>query len=275
MQEKGKELRRAREEKGLTLEEVSSRTLVAKKYLSALEEGRIDMFPGEVYFKGALRKYAQEVGLNPETLLAGYGSEKPAEQKEKIIAEAAKHKKQARAGSAAAPVKVVRSTRRVNKGRLAMIAMILALLVVGVYAIGSMIASDSPEVTDPPPAADNGLQQPEPQEPAPEPEPEPPAPPQIRVEQDGQNRFVVYNAEVLELELSFTERSWVRVHTDGSQLFEDTFSATQSRPFTALESARVRTGNAYGTRLTVNGEAIALSEDRAPVTVEIISGGME
>ena len=83
MQEIGQVLRQAREERGMTLEQVSSRTMIAKKYLRALEEGNFEIFPGEVYLKGALRKYAAELGLNQEGLVSRYGSVSETEKAEK------------------------------------------------------------------------------------------------------------------------------------------------------------------------------------------------
>lgn len=269
MQDTGNQLRRAREEIGLSLEELSSRTLIAKKYLSALEEGRTDLFPGEVYFKGALRKYAEEVGLNVDSLMAGLSAEKPVEEKRKAAEVLVKPKEKVKAAAAPSAVRVVRPRRRVNKGRLTMMVLILALLTAGIYTISNMRSPGTPNLPEPPPLAgeENPPLQPPPGEEPPAPEP-PPVPP-VRVVAEGENRYVVYNAEQLEIELSFNERSWVRVHTDGSQLFEDTLSPAQPRSFSAAQNVRIRTGNAFGTKVVVNGETIELPQARAPVTVEI------
>ncbi|MBF0429604.1 MAG: helix-turn-helix domain-containing protein, partial [Magnetococcales bacterium] len=57
----GEALRQLREEKGLTLDEMARRTRVRNTYLQALEEGRIDILPGQVFVAGFLRLYARHL----------------------------------------------------------------------------------------------------------------------------------------------------------------------------------------------------------------------
>ncbi|MEW5933591.1 MAG: helix-turn-helix domain-containing protein, partial [Bacillota bacterium] len=58
MREIGELLRRTREEKGLTLKEAQVETKIRTRYLEALERGDDSVVPGEVYFRGFLRSYA-------------------------------------------------------------------------------------------------------------------------------------------------------------------------------------------------------------------------
>jgi len=279
MLEIGQVLRQAREEKGMTLEQVSSRTMIAKKYLRALEEGKFELFPGEVYLKGALRKYAAELGLNQEGLVARYGSSSETDKAEKNQQEPQELRSRPTVKRKTHPTQVVRSTRRLNKRRFLMILIILVLLVGGIRAISTIIAPEPPPANDQPPAVENGVRDilpPEEQTPQPEPEPEPELP-QVRVERDSLDplKFRLINADSIDVVLSFAETSWVRVHTNGTLLFEGTFPAGQSRSLTARESVRVRTGNALGTKMVINGEAIELPQSRNPVTLEINNAGFE
>jgi hypothetical protein len=70
--ELGEQLRRAREARGWSLEEVEKATAIRKRFLQAMEEGRLDALPGEIQLRGFLRNYANHVGLNGEDLLALY-----------------------------------------------------------------------------------------------------------------------------------------------------------------------------------------------------------
>jgi cytoskeletal protein RodZ len=70
--ELGDQLRRAREDKGLTLEEVEKATGIRKRFLQAMEEGRFDALPSEIQLRGFLKNYANHVGLNGEEMLAVY-----------------------------------------------------------------------------------------------------------------------------------------------------------------------------------------------------------
>ncbi|MBS3982424.1 MAG: helix-turn-helix domain-containing protein [Dethiobacter sp.] len=279
MREIGQVLRQAREEREMTLEQVSSRTMIAKKYLRALEEGDFNLFPGEVYLKGALRKYAAELGLDQEGLLSRYGGVSELEKAEKNQQEPQKPQSRPAVKRKVQPAQAVRSSRRLNKRRVAVILIIFALLVGGIRAISTIIAPEPPLANEPPPLIDDGAQDilpPEPIEPEPEPEPEPELP-QVRVERDSLDplKLRVINADAIEVLLSFTEHSWVRVHTNGTLLFEGTFTAGESRALTAGESVRVRTGNALGTKLLINGEAIELPQSRNPLTLEINNAGFE
>src|SRR5512136_2420677 len=70
--ELGDQLRRARENRGLSLEEAEKATGIRKRFLKAMEEGRFDALPGQIQLRGFLRNYANYVGLNGDELLTLY-----------------------------------------------------------------------------------------------------------------------------------------------------------------------------------------------------------
>jgi len=66
----GQYLRRERELREISLEEISARTKIKKSFLEALEKDQLSELPGEAFIRGFIRAYAQEVGLDPaQTLL--------------------------------------------------------------------------------------------------------------------------------------------------------------------------------------------------------------
>ena len=69
----GLELRRAREARSLSLEEVAHATHMRVHYLRALEEGDLAAIPSRAQAKGFLRAYADYLGLDPDPLTAGMG----------------------------------------------------------------------------------------------------------------------------------------------------------------------------------------------------------
>lgn len=75
MRELGQVLRTQREELGLELNELESRTKIRKRYLIALEEGDWTILPGEVYARGFVRSYADALGLDGRDLLQRYGTD--------------------------------------------------------------------------------------------------------------------------------------------------------------------------------------------------------
>lgn len=72
----GHSLQAARRDKGLELSEVAELTHVRREYLLALEEGRYQDLPEDVYARNFVRLYAQTVGLSPDRAIAAYQSER-------------------------------------------------------------------------------------------------------------------------------------------------------------------------------------------------------
>ncbi|MEO8476644.1 MAG: helix-turn-helix domain-containing protein [Actinomycetota bacterium] len=68
----GPALRKAREHRGLTLDEAARDTRLRTDLLTALEDEAFDALLGDVYVRGALRTYAQYLGLNPDKVVAAY-----------------------------------------------------------------------------------------------------------------------------------------------------------------------------------------------------------
>jgi cytoskeletal protein RodZ len=67
-------LKEAREEKRMSIVEVSRVTRIPAATLDAIEAERFDDLPGEVFVRGFLKSYAQAVGLPPDAVLARYTS---------------------------------------------------------------------------------------------------------------------------------------------------------------------------------------------------------
>jgi len=80
LKEIGEILKKAREEKGLSIDDIQQITKIRSRYLNAIEEGNLDVLPGEVYAKGYIKSYAEAVGLNVREVMALY-EEKTAELK--------------------------------------------------------------------------------------------------------------------------------------------------------------------------------------------------
>jgi cytoskeletal protein RodZ len=73
----GQELRAARHDQGLTLEELSEITRVRKSHLDALEEGRLEELPSRPFTIGYIRAYAQALGLDGDSAVERFKAEEP------------------------------------------------------------------------------------------------------------------------------------------------------------------------------------------------------
>jgi len=71
-QDFGAELAQAREQRGLTLSELSRRTKISIETLKAIERCEMSALPGGLYTRGFLRAYAREVGCDPDEIVRRY-----------------------------------------------------------------------------------------------------------------------------------------------------------------------------------------------------------
>ncbi|MGC2420731.1 MAG: RodZ domain-containing protein [Candidatus Acidiferrales bacterium] len=83
----GDHLKREREMRGVTLEEISAATRIGTRFLVALENEDWDRLPGGVFNRGFIRSVARFLGLDEDSLIAEY----ELETKEKAQAGAAGH----------------------------------------------------------------------------------------------------------------------------------------------------------------------------------------
>ena len=73
----GKILRKAREEKGYTLDDLQQMTKIQKRYLIAIEDENFDELPGDFYVRAFIKQYANTVGLDGNELLQKYDDQLP------------------------------------------------------------------------------------------------------------------------------------------------------------------------------------------------------
>lgn len=82
----GSTLRRERELRGVSLEEVAQTTRIPMVMLLALEADEYPKLPGEVFVRGFLQSYAKTLGLDPRPLVARYRAMNSAAAPAKISA---------------------------------------------------------------------------------------------------------------------------------------------------------------------------------------------
>lgn len=77
MSDLGALLRKAREQRGYSLEDVQDATKIRKRYLEAIESGDYKVLPGSFYVRAFVKTYAETVGLDAEEVLRLYHKELP------------------------------------------------------------------------------------------------------------------------------------------------------------------------------------------------------
>jgi cytoskeletal protein RodZ len=71
----GEHLKREREMRGVSLEEVSAATRISTRFLEAIESDRWETLPGGVFNRGFIRSVARYLGLDEDSMVAEYALE--------------------------------------------------------------------------------------------------------------------------------------------------------------------------------------------------------
>lgn len=82
----GDKLKRERELRGVTLEEISKATKIGTRGLKALEDEHFNQLPGGIFNKGFVRAYAKFLGLDEEQMVADFMAAQGDQQKPDLMA---------------------------------------------------------------------------------------------------------------------------------------------------------------------------------------------
>jgi transcriptional regulator with XRE-family HTH domain len=271
MKDIGRRLKAKREELGLTLEQVQAETKIRRRYLEALEAGKAEPIPGEVYVRGFLRFYANFLGLDGLALVKEYGVARMAEMEEATEeAETPCGGKPGRdAPHAKVPIsatgpslKAAHGPRNGRLGRLLVYALVIVLLVAaaGVYytwshaqrpagaerGSGHGSSSPLPGGTEAPGAGgaiSDGEGEGKPHW-------------ALVGESDLLVSYVVYDAPfTVSLEV-LAETCWIRITADGVTILEKTLGAGARAEGTAQDTLVVVLGRPQLVRVWVDGQTL-------------------
>src|SRR5690625_135646 len=81
----GEILREAREEQGLSLDNIQEMTKIQKRYLVAIEHDDFHALPGRFYARAFIKEYAQAVGLDPAIVLEDFDEESIQEEQHESV----------------------------------------------------------------------------------------------------------------------------------------------------------------------------------------------
>lgn len=267
----GAKLKQGREDKGLTLEDMFEETKIQVRLLKALEAEEFHHFPGEVYVKGALRNYANVVGLDYQELLSLYkGTAEEVKEEEKPLQE-----KEIEKEREIKKINIIRPPRKPRRFKpLLVFAIILLILVALVYVAGLLL--DDRDSRDPDngetPVLDDPAEDPE-EDPEPDEEPGDEEPvPEVNLEKPNPDleEYVLTGVESLQLEITFKGDCWIRVWEDGERVSSGTHRRGQDYTFETTGEIQVRLGNPLGVEsFTVNGLAVEIKDTDRPYNITI------
>lgn len=227
----GEELKKAREERGVTLRNISEATHIGMRFLQAIESDTYDELPGGIFNRSFVRKYAKHVGLDEDQVAARYDQQAA----EKGI-EAPK-----------TSVSYLEGFEERSSSRFWLPALIFMILCAGAYAAyqysvtprDGVATSGSPEVTPTAIAT-------------PEPSPSPsssPSPSANSTPQFDQLRLRI---------AANTGACWMRVKTDDQPSQEKTLQMGDALDLVASERMIIDLGNLPAVSLELNGKPMKL-----------------
>jgi cytoskeleton protein RodZ len=258
----GEYLRREREMRGVTLQEIAETTKISTRFLTALEQEHFSVLPGGIFTRSFIRAYAQYLGLDDEHVLAEY--RRAAHPPNDIDL---------------ARLTVTRPLPQLSGSRARAVPWVVAaVLLVGGYAVyrfahrpaplpaasalpipappSTAAASSPPSNSSAPPGAQtasgagggpaSGAGSPA----------SAPALQSSSAATGGTepaSQPAVGNGDLV-LQVSTTEEAWLAITADGKTLMQGLLPANSLRVFRAKDSFDITTGNAQGTILTLNGE---------------------
>ena len=239
----GERLRRDRELRGVSQEEISAATRIGPHFLEALENEQWERLPGGVFNRGFLRGVARFLGLDEDDLIAQY---------DLAIGE---HSQIEASAHPPARREIVKS----RSGRLVRLAFVGTLCGIVLFGTGSLgwrrlPASQAASGSDAVGSTVLGAVQPEASAPSASNQnarsaasavPEPAAPPSGAP------------TRPLELKVEAGKETAVSVSADGSKVFEGSMIAGQSRTFKARDAIDISAEDGGALLLELNGQTLA------------------
>jgi cytoskeletal protein RodZ len=280
----GQLLKKARTERGMSLEDLQDITKIRKRYLEAIEEGNYKVLPGNFYVRAFIKTYSETVGLEPEEVLRLYRSVIPPALPEEQTNEPIRRKRSN-----------VDSRRLERVGRWASSILLVSFIVL-IFGIvyyfvnityeddGSEKVGETSKITDsfeanklpdlPVPIANTGQANvlPQAEQPA-EPSPPPKAIVTFVKTQATTHYYTVTSAESVQVELRIIgDRCWVEARnkdSNGSGLDAKEYKNGDSATWSSEEGLWVRLGKPLAVELKINDTVISIPETVNPMNVQI------
>lgn len=268
----GQLLRQTREAKEFSLSDVEAQTRIRQRYLAALESDDWNQLPNPVVARGFLTTYARFLGLDSETLLGQLDKERPRSTTPVSVP--------APAPTAVQPYRPIElrlyEQNSERSGLARWLVRIVALLVIVAAVVYLVVRFALPLLGDARSAAGTLLPATATLPPAgtapstpliivgvtDTPTPAPTATPRPLIttavatatSTPAGGTPTTTATDTIALRLEVLQRAWVRLTADGQVLEEAILSPGFVKEYSAANDIQVRTGNAAGVQLTVNGE---------------------
>ena len=252
MESFGARLKREREQRKISLDDVSVSTKIATKFIVALEEEHFDQLPGGIFNKGFVRAYARHLGIDENQAIADFVAasapslpEIPPEETPVLAAMAVR-------------VPESKKKSRSNDGiPWGIVAAALLIIAFG-FALWGFHSREkpAPRVVVPRPAPAEPAQPASNETTSPVSQPAPTGAPAGASEVATVAASVPNNGAFVVL-IKAREDSWVSITADGKPVIEDTLAAAAEKSIEARNQIVIKAGNVGALDISFNGKQIA------------------
>lgn len=219
LQKIGETLREKREEKGLTIVNISDSLCLRKSLVQAIEKGDWSALPHEVYVRGYLKEYAHLLDLEDDIL----GLDVPVEE----------------TAMPEAPAKKEAATHQRRVGKRAIFYPLIFVLIIAFFVLNQIYKERSASKSTPREVAQ-------------------PASVNVR-STPGEQTALPEFVEVKKLMVTCHERTWVSVVIDGTEKKEFMLNPEDIIILNAKDNFDLLIGNAGGVKLNLNGKEVELT----------------
>ncbi len=233
----GDRMKREREMRGITLEEIAESTKIGTRSLRALEQEDFEKLPGGIFTKGFVRAYARYLGIDEEQAVSDYMAAFGEREQQQLP----------EPPSAAPPSEAAASHARRNT-----LAAVLALVLLA--AAGWQLYPRLAGAHAEPPAPPALKAETAPPPPAIESMPAPEVTASASTTKDG---IVVH--------ISAREQSWIAIMADDQPVAEATLDPQMEKTVRARSKLVVKIGNVKGVELSYNGQLVQPPEGTSNV----------
>ncbi|MBB6672846.1 helix-turn-helix domain-containing protein [Cohnella nanjingensis] len=261
MSDLGLLLRKAREQRGYTLDDIQELTKIRKRYLEAIESGDYKVLPGSFYVRAFVKTYAETVGLDAEEVLRLYHKELPVPPTAETVPSEPMLQSKSRS---------VQHNDRWGKVAVTLLMWLFPILIIVVVYVYLLNNKDHtpPKTSDQDTQITQGTSSPSAgasPTPTPTATPTPTPPPAATTVTFKEKKGSRYYYEVAPagphtLTITFPGgKSWVGVNENsasGKSLYNKTPSADETLTFEMKGPIYVNVGNAKGAQIAIDGVAV-------------------
>jgi len=221
----GQDLKRERELRAISLQDIANRTKIGLRYLQALENDKLDLLPGTFFIKGILRAYSHCIEVDADFFVNKY-------HEEILLQEDARDKDRKRREE----VPRVRARGKSLRFRPWAVLLLIAACACAVLLI--FVTIGSRKIPRPP------LQIPTVTTIQPSPEPILPA-----VVSPG----IANSKAGIRLDIAFLAKTWIHIAADGRVVLDGLYEAGKTATCDAAKELVIQIGNAGGVEVSLNG----------------------